>query len=103
MEALESDKADAEIARAYDIHPVTVSRWKSTFIENGPEVFDSDEQVQEYESEIADLEQMHGKKEAEFAMLKNFGSSGSAGSTPILGARVSVPPRGFEGTSQGRR
>jgi transposase-like protein len=72
MEALESDQADAEIARAYDVHPVTLSRWKNTFKDNGPEVFDSDEQVQEYESRIADLEQMLGKKEVEIAMLKNF-------------------------------
>jgi transposase-like protein len=72
MEALESDKADAEIARAYDVHPVTLSRWKSTFKEQGAEVFGGDEEVKEYEDKIADLEQMLGKKEVEIAMLKNF-------------------------------
>jgi transposase-like protein len=72
MEALESDKADAEIARAYDVHPVTVSRWKKTLKEKGPEVFGTDDDIQEYESKIADLEQMLGRKEVEIAMLKNF-------------------------------
>lgn len=72
MEALESDESDAAVARAYDVHPVTLSRWKKTLKENGPEVFGTDEDIQEYESKIADLEQMLGKKEVEIAMLKNF-------------------------------
>lgn len=72
MEALKSDKADAEVARAYDVHPVTLSRWKSQLEENGPEVFGTDDDIQAYESKIADLERMLGKKEVEIAMLKNF-------------------------------
>ena len=33
LEALKSDKSDAEVARAYEVHPVTVSRWKKQFLE----------------------------------------------------------------------
>ena len=32
LEALTSDKEDAEIARAYDVHPVSLSKWKRQFI-----------------------------------------------------------------------
>lgn len=72
LEALQSDKSDAEIARAYDVHPVTVSRWKQEFKENGPEVFGGDEEVKEYERRISQLERMLGQKEVEIALLKNF-------------------------------
>lgn len=34
LEALTSDKADAEFARAYDVHPVTLSNWKSKHPKN---------------------------------------------------------------------
>ena len=30
LEALTSDKGDAEIARAYDVHPVSLSKWKTS-------------------------------------------------------------------------
>lgn len=73
LEALkEDDRADAEVARAYDVHPVTVSRWKKQFLENGPEVFGGKEEVREYEQRIAQLERMLGQKEVEIALLKNF-------------------------------
>lgn len=72
VEVLSTDKTQAEVARAYDVHPVTVSTWKKEFMENGAEVFGSDEEIKEAEEKIADLERMLGKKEVEIAMLKNF-------------------------------
>lgn len=72
LEALTSDGADAEVARAYDVHPVTLSRWKKIFRENGSEVFGGDEELKEYEKKISNLEQLLGKKEVEIAMLRNF-------------------------------
>jgi transposase-like protein len=30
LEALTSNRTDAEIARAYEVHPVTLSNWKSS-------------------------------------------------------------------------
>lgn len=55
-----------EVARAYDVHPVTVSRWKRAFLERGPEVFGGSEEW------IGQLERMVGQKGVEIALLKNF-------------------------------
>ena len=72
LEALKSEKSDAEVARAYDVHPATVSRWKSEFMERGAEVFGGTEEVKAYEDRIGQLERMLGQKEVEIALLKNF-------------------------------
>jgi len=72
LEVLKTDKSDAEVARAYDVHPVTVSRWKREFLERGPEVFGGSEEVKEYEERIGQLERMVGQKEVEIALLRNF-------------------------------
>lgn len=72
LEVLKSERADAEVARAYDVHPVTVSRWKQEFLERGAEVFGGSEEVKEYEERIGQLERMVGHKEVEIALLKNF-------------------------------
>ncbi|GEM_PF-6425213 len=49
LEVLKSDKPLSEIARPYDVHPVTVSNWKQQFIEKGAEVFGGKEEVKNYE------------------------------------------------------
>jgi transposase-like protein len=79
MQSFQTEKSDAQIARMHDIHPNTLSNWKSHFEENGPEVFGDSDQVKDYEEKIAELEQMLGKKEVELALHKNFlkGRSGS--------------------------
>jgi transposase-like protein len=73
LEALKSpEKSDAEVARAMEVHPATLSRWKREFEEKGPEVFGGSEEVKEYEERIGQLERMLGQKEVELALLKNF-------------------------------
>ncbi|MEQ9569354.1 MAG: transposase [Longimicrobiales bacterium] len=72
LEVLRSEKSDAEVARAYEVHPVTVSRWKNEFLERGAEVFGGSDEVQAYEKRIGQLERMVGQKEVELALLKNF-------------------------------
>jgi transposase len=72
LEVLRTEKSDAEVARAYDVHPVTVSRWKQQFLERGPEVFGGSEEVKAYEERIGQLERMVGQKEVEIALLRNF-------------------------------
>ncbi len=47
MEALRTDKPMAEVARAYDVHPVTLSQWKRHFEEHGAEVFGGKEEVKQ--------------------------------------------------------
>ena len=72
MEVLRSDRPLAEVARAYDVHPVTVSQWKRHFEERGAEVFGGQDEVKQYEKRLSDLERLLGKKEVEIALLKNF-------------------------------
>ena len=72
LEALRSQKADAEVARAYQVHPITLSKWKKEFLEKGAEVFGGRDEVRGYEEKIAKLERMLGQKEVELALLKNF-------------------------------
>ncbi len=72
LELLQGQKNAAEVARAYGIHPNTALAWKQTFLDKGPEVFDQDGTVAEYERQLADLERLLGKKEVEIALLKNF-------------------------------
>ena len=72
MECLKSDSSDAEVARAYGVHPVTVAKWKKQFMEHGPEVFGGKEEVNRAENRIEQLERMLGQKEVEIALLRNF-------------------------------
>jgi transposase-like protein len=72
LEALKGEKGEGEIARAYGVHPVTLSRWKKQFLEHGAEVFGGSEEVKTYEARISQLERMLGQKEVELALLRNF-------------------------------
>lgn len=72
LEALKSEKSDAEVARADDVHPAAVSRWKGDFMEQGPEAFGGSEEVKEHEERIGQLERMLGRKEVELALLKSL-------------------------------
>ena len=72
LEALRSQKADGEVARAYQVHPITLSKWKKEFLEKGAEVFGGRDEVRAYEQKISKLERMLGQKEVELALLKNF-------------------------------
>ncbi|MCH8820830.1 MAG: transposase [Acidobacteria bacterium] len=70
--ALRSQKADAEIARAYQVHPITLSKWKKEFWEKGAEVFGGRAEVRASAQKISKLERLLGQKEVELALLKNF-------------------------------
>jgi transposase len=72
LEAFSGEKAEGEIARAYGVHPVTLSRWKKQFLGHGAEVFGGSEEVKAYETRIGQLERMLGQKEVELALLRNF-------------------------------
>lgn len=72
LEVLTGDKTTGQVAKAYGIHPNSVSAWKRTLLEKGPEVFAQDGTVAQYERRLAELEQLLGKKEVEIALLKNF-------------------------------
>lgn len=72
LELLQGDKTVGQIAKAYGVHPNSINKWKNEFLEKGPEVFDQEGVVADYEKQMADLEQLLGKKEVEIALLKNF-------------------------------
>ena len=69
LELLGGDKTNAQVAKAYGVHPNSVSTWKQTLLENGPEIFARDGTVAQYERRIAELERMIGQKEVEIALL----------------------------------
>ena len=72
LEVLTGDKTVGQVARAYGIHPNSVSAWKRTFLEKGPDIFARNGTVTHYERRIAQLERLIGRKEVEIALLKNF-------------------------------
>ena len=72
LEVLKGDRDAVEIARAHDLHPMTVSRWKHEFLENGPAVFGKDTTVASYEKKIQEMERLLGRKEVELALLQSF-------------------------------
>lgn len=72
LEVLKGDRDSVEIARAYNLHPTTVSRWKREFLENGAAVFGKDGTVAQYEKRIHQMEKLLGRKEVEIALLRNF-------------------------------
>ena len=55
----------------HDLHPVTVARWKSEFLENGPAVFGKDTTLATHEKSIQETERLLGLKEVEIALLQN--------------------------------
>lgn len=71
LEALSGERTPGQIAKAYGVHPNSVSLWKRKFVERAPEVFSKDMAVQMYERRIGELERLVGKKEIEIALLNN--------------------------------
>jgi transposase-like protein len=72
LEVLKGDRDAVEIARAHDLHPTTVARWKREFLENGAAVFGKDTTLAAYEKKIKEMERLLGRKEVEIALLQNF-------------------------------
>lgn len=68
----EGKEAEAQVARAYGVHAVTLAKWKRHFLEHGAEMFGGKEEVKVYEKKIAELKRMLRQKEVEIALLKNF-------------------------------
>ncbi len=54
LEVLKSEKSDAQVVRAFDVHPATLSRSKQAFLEKGPEVFGGSEEAEGHLNRIAD-------------------------------------------------
>ena len=78
LEVFRGNKVMGQIARAYGVHPITITNWKKEFLQKGPEIFGRQGAITDNEKRIGDLERLIGQKEIEIALLKNF----LAGSTP---------------------
>src|SRR2546421_2685678 len=72
LEVLRGEKSPAQIGKAYGVHPNSIGLWKEWFLERGASVFERAEAGQGAERQVAELEQLVGKKEVEIALLKNF-------------------------------
>ena len=72
VEVLKGEKTPAQIGKAYGVHPTSVGLWKQWFLERGPTVFERGEAASGSARQVAELEQLLGKKEVEIALLKNF-------------------------------
>ena len=77
LEVIRGEKTAGQIAKAYKVHPNSLSKWKQQFLEQGPSIFSRETVASDYERQIAELEQLLGKKEIEIALLKNFLGSAS--------------------------
>ena len=64
LEVLTGDKTVGQVARAYGIHPNSVSAWKQTFLEKGPEIFARDGTVARYERQVAELERLWARRKS---------------------------------------
>ncbi len=72
LEVLTGEQTPGQAAKAYGVHPNSITNWKQTVLDKGPELFAKDTTVAEYEKRIANLERLLGQKEIELALLKNF-------------------------------
>jgi transposase len=72
LEVLGGDRDAVVIARAHDLHPTTVSRWKRKFLENEPEVFGKGTTLPACEKKIEKMERLLRRKEVEIALLQRF-------------------------------
>jgi len=77
LEVLKGDREAVEIARAYNLHPTTVARWRKEFLENGAKVVGKDRPVAQYEKRSREMERLLGKKDVELALLQSFLNSSS--------------------------
>jgi len=72
LELLQGQQSVGQLAKSYDIHPNSILKWKKELLAKGPELFAQDNSAAEYEQQIAQMEQLLGKKEVQIALLKNF-------------------------------
>ena len=72
MDLVQGKRSATEIARSYQVHPNSLLLWKDTVLRRGHELFESRSPGEQHAKQIAELEQLLGRKEVELALLKNF-------------------------------
>lgn len=72
LKTIQSDRPNKEIAEAYGVHEVTVSKWRTEFFENAEKAFSASKEVQEKEERIQELEQELDDEKLRRKMLQGF-------------------------------
>lgn len=74
LELLREEKTVSQLASDYGIHHSVINRWKNQALENLPQVFSNDENVEaikkEYEAKIEELYTEIGRLSTQLAWLK---------------------------------
>jgi len=74
MEAIKGEKSVGQLARSYNVHPISILLWKKELKTT----------IHDYERRIRELERLIGHKEVEIALLKNFLTESSVGKKSSL-------------------
>lgn len=70
LEVVSGAKSAAEICREHRLKPDLFSKWKAQFLRDAPKVFQSLEQVDPAQAQIADLERLVGRLTLELEAAK---------------------------------
>ena len=70
LEILSGNKSTADVCREYNLKPDLVSHWKSQFVANAAEVFESGTKVDPQQARIEELERLAGKLSLELEITK---------------------------------
>jgi len=54
VEILKGEKTVGQLTRSYNLHPISIHRWKKEFLEKGAEIFRQNTTIHEYERKIED-------------------------------------------------
>jgi len=72
LEAIAGERSTAEIARAYDVNPNLIGRWKQELVDKGHEIFDTPTAENNPYKKIEELEKIIGKLTVELELAKNY-------------------------------
>ena len=70
LEVLSGNKSTADVCREYNLKPDLVSHWKSQFLANAAQVFESGMKVDPQQARIEELERLAGKLSLELEITK---------------------------------
>jgi transposase len=73
IEALKERNTIEELAKKYELHPVQISQWKASFLENASSAFDKEKtggKDQSSEKEMEKLYEQIGRQKIEIDWLK---------------------------------
>jgi transposase len=74
LEVISGAKSAAEICRQHNLKPQVISEWKSTFLENTPQVFQNGKSNSSDQARIAELERLVGRLTLELEVAKKASS-----------------------------